>query len=202
MTAKYLINRYYGRGPDRSYWVGCSDGGRQGMVMSQKFPAFFDGIVAGDPVYEHEALGLSESNGVEAILNVYLSNPALTPPGPTRSHRLRRSRPDRICIRRSHPAIRHCSRPLCCSPAMRWTASPTASSITAGVSCEVQSGHRYVYRLCGRIGPANTTYRYNVPVQRPRPACRLRKSRPLKQINRGTADKQRGGDAWHRRRGG
>ena len=51
--------------------------------MSQNFPSFFDGIVAGDPIYDQEAIGLSEINGVEAILNIYLSNPALTPPGPT-----------------------------------------------------------------------------------------------------------------------
>ena len=25
LTAKYLINQYYGTGPTRSYWVGCSD---------------------------------------------------------------------------------------------------------------------------------------------------------------------------------
>lgn len=83
LNAKYLINQYYGDGPNRSYWVGCSNGGRQGMVMSQKFPSFFDGIVAGDPTYQHEAATLSEMNGVQAILNVYLSNPELTPPGPT-----------------------------------------------------------------------------------------------------------------------
>ena len=44
LDAKYLINQYYGTGPSRSYWVGCSTGGRQGMVMSQNFPSFFDGI--------------------------------------------------------------------------------------------------------------------------------------------------------------
>jgi feruloyl esterase len=83
LIAKYLINQYYGDGPTRSYWVGCSNGGRQGMVMSQHFPQFFDGIVAGDPTYQHEAATLSQINGVQAILGVYLSNPALTPPGPT-----------------------------------------------------------------------------------------------------------------------
>ncbi len=65
LTAKYLINQYYGNGPNHSYWVGCSTGGRQGMVMSQNFPSFFDGIVAGDPVYDQEAIGMSETNGVE-----------------------------------------------------------------------------------------------------------------------------------------
>src|SRR5262249_38991201 len=64
MIAKYLIAEYYGDGPDRSYWVGCSTGGRQGMVMSQKFPQYFDGIVAGDPVYDIEKLTLSELYGV------------------------------------------------------------------------------------------------------------------------------------------
>jgi feruloyl esterase len=83
LTAKYIVNQYYGDGPDRSYWVGCSTGGRQGMVMSQNFPSFFDGIVAGDPVYDQQALALSEVYGIEQILNVYLSNSALTPPGPT-----------------------------------------------------------------------------------------------------------------------
>ena len=38
LTAKYLIDAYYGEGPKRSYWVGCSTGGRQGMVMSQTVP--------------------------------------------------------------------------------------------------------------------------------------------------------------------
>ena len=79
LIAKYLINQYYGDGPNHSYWVGCSTGGRQGMVMSQNFPMFFDGIVAGDPVYDQEAIGLSETNGVESILNVYKNNPSLPP---------------------------------------------------------------------------------------------------------------------------
>jgi hypothetical protein len=77
LTAKYLINQYYGSGPSRSYWVGCSTGGRQGMVMLQNFPSFFDGIVAGDPVYDQQAIGLSEAYGNEQILNVYNSNPSL-----------------------------------------------------------------------------------------------------------------------------
>src|SRR5262249_10345378 len=69
----------YGDGPHRSYWVGCSTGGRQGMVMSQNFPSFFDGIIAGDPVYDQQALGLSETYGVEQILNVYNSNASFPP---------------------------------------------------------------------------------------------------------------------------
>jgi Tannase and feruloyl esterase len=79
LVAKYLVNQFYGDGPHRSYWVGCSTGGRQGMAMSQNFPMFFDGIIAGDPVYDQQALGLSETYGVEAILNVYNNNASLPP---------------------------------------------------------------------------------------------------------------------------
>ena len=41
-----LIQARYGRGPDKSYFVGCSGGGRQGMMFSQRFPGYFDGIVS------------------------------------------------------------------------------------------------------------------------------------------------------------
>jgi feruloyl esterase len=66
-TAKFLIDAFYGQSPDRSYFVGCSTGGRQGMVFSQNFPDYFDGIVAGDPVFDLEAIALTEAWGVQAI---------------------------------------------------------------------------------------------------------------------------------------
>src|ERR1700722_15988124 len=80
ITAKYLINEYYGIGADHSYWVGCSEGGRQGMVMSEIFPSFFDGIVAGDPVYDVQAVNLSEIWSVQQIRNAYLAQVPPLPP--------------------------------------------------------------------------------------------------------------------------
>jgi Tannase and feruloyl esterase len=47
--AKALIARHYGRVPERSYYVGCSEGGREAMMMSQRFPSYFDGILACAP---------------------------------------------------------------------------------------------------------------------------------------------------------
>jgi len=66
-TAKFLIDAYYGHEPDHSYFVGCSTGGRQGMVFSQNFPDYYDGIVAGAPVYDLEAIALTEDWGVQAM---------------------------------------------------------------------------------------------------------------------------------------
>jgi feruloyl esterase len=51
-TAKALIRTYYGRPPERSYYAGCSEGGREAMMMSQRFPTYFDGILACAPGFQ------------------------------------------------------------------------------------------------------------------------------------------------------
>ena len=49
VVAKQIIETYYGRPPSRSYYVGCSTGGREAMLMTQRYPLYFDGVVAGAP---------------------------------------------------------------------------------------------------------------------------------------------------------
>lgn len=49
VTSKQIIAGYYHAGPQFSYWNGCSAGGRQAMQEAQRFPADFDGIIAGAP---------------------------------------------------------------------------------------------------------------------------------------------------------
>jgi feruloyl esterase len=49
VLAKQIIAQHYGKPPDRSYFTGCSTGGREGMVMAQRYPTYFDGIVSGAP---------------------------------------------------------------------------------------------------------------------------------------------------------
>ena len=49
VKAKAIIAAYYGDGPKRAYWNGCSSGGKQGLKEAQRFPADYDGIIAGAP---------------------------------------------------------------------------------------------------------------------------------------------------------
>jgi hypothetical protein len=48
--ARAVITKYYGRPATHTYFDGCSTGGRQGLMLAQRYPTDFDGILAGAPV--------------------------------------------------------------------------------------------------------------------------------------------------------
>ncbi len=48
-VAKQIIAQFYAKAAAYSYFVGCSTGGREGMILSQRYPTVFNGIVSGDP---------------------------------------------------------------------------------------------------------------------------------------------------------
>jgi feruloyl esterase len=48
--SKALIQLLTGSAPSKSYFVGCSDGGREGLQEAQRYPEDFDGIIVGSPV--------------------------------------------------------------------------------------------------------------------------------------------------------
>lgn len=48
-AAKALSQAFYGEPVAHAYFEGCSNGGRQAMMMAQNYPELFDGIVAGAP---------------------------------------------------------------------------------------------------------------------------------------------------------
>jgi feruloyl esterase len=49
VVGKAITNRFYERQHGKSYYLGCSTGGRQGLRSAQSFPEDFDGILAGAP---------------------------------------------------------------------------------------------------------------------------------------------------------
>ncbi len=55
VTGKAIAGRYYEKAPHKSYFMGCSQGGRQAMVEAQRFPWDFDGIIAGAPALNYTA---------------------------------------------------------------------------------------------------------------------------------------------------
>lgn len=55
VAGKRITEAYYGSKPARSYFQGCSTGGRQALILAQRFPDDFDGIVAGAPVLNFSA---------------------------------------------------------------------------------------------------------------------------------------------------
>lgn len=57
---KTLIAKFYGRAARFSYFVGCSNGGREAMMAAQRFPTAFDGVVAGDPGFNLSAAAIAE----------------------------------------------------------------------------------------------------------------------------------------------
>ena len=51
-TAKTIMRAYYQQPPNKSYFEGCSEGGRQGMILAQRFPDDFDGLALGSGVID------------------------------------------------------------------------------------------------------------------------------------------------------
>lgn len=50
-AAKAVLTAYSGRPPERTYFEGCSNGGREALLAAQRFPEEFDGVVAGNPAH-------------------------------------------------------------------------------------------------------------------------------------------------------
>lgn len=70
-TARALFERFYGQRPQRSYFLGCGSGGRQGMMFTQRFPDLYDGVLAVSPsMRESQGAAIGAAWMVQRLLEV------------------------------------------------------------------------------------------------------------------------------------
>jgi len=68
VLAKAIIAGHYLTAAKHSYWNGCSTGGRQGLMEAQRFPADFDGIIAGAPANPRSAVNALQLSFTQVLL--------------------------------------------------------------------------------------------------------------------------------------
>ncbi len=59
--AKQLIQQMYQAAPRHSYFMGCSNGGREAMMAAMRYPLEFDGVVAGNPGFRLSRAAMGEA---------------------------------------------------------------------------------------------------------------------------------------------
>ena len=67
--AKQLIAQHYGKQAAFSYFSGCSTGGREGMILSQRYPTVFNGIISGDPAMRTGLSNLAIGRWIPIVFN-------------------------------------------------------------------------------------------------------------------------------------
>jgi feruloyl esterase len=67
--AKQIVATYYGKPAAWSYFAGCSTGGREGMVLSQRYPTAFNGIIVGDPAMRTGLSSLAIAGWIPTAFN-------------------------------------------------------------------------------------------------------------------------------------
>ena len=73
-VSKAIAHLYYGQAVARSYFMGCSRGGGQALMAAQRYPADFDGIIAGAPAYNWTGIA---AHGVQIQREMYPDPAAL-----------------------------------------------------------------------------------------------------------------------------
>ncbi|CAM2187529.1 Feruloyl esterase [Paraburkholderia sacchari] len=67
VAAQKMLEATYKRAPDRSYYEGCSNGGREGLMAAQRNPDLFDGVIARAPAYNWAAFMGEFNRNAKAI---------------------------------------------------------------------------------------------------------------------------------------
>jgi feruloyl esterase len=123
VAGKRIVAVHYGRTPHHSYFVGCSNGGRQALQAAERFPADFDGIVA----------GCAAGAGTRAVAQVAWMHAALraTP----------ESMPSKEQVAALHSAVLAACGPTDTGPAGEaWLADPSTCAFDPGALACAGSG--------------------------------------------------------------
>ena len=74
LKAKAITEAFYAKAPERSYFIGCSSGGYEGLMEAQRFPDDYDGIVAGMPANNWTRLMAGDFDATLAVFKEGVNN--------------------------------------------------------------------------------------------------------------------------------
>ena len=76
-AALVIVDQAYGRRPDRIYFAGESAGGREALIVAQKFPDDYDGVIATSPVLSWYYIHLADNNIRDKLIQGWLDTAAI-----------------------------------------------------------------------------------------------------------------------------
>ncbi|WP_165313681.1 tannase/feruloyl esterase family alpha/beta hydrolase [Vibrio ziniensis] len=73
-AAKTLVNHYYNKEPFYSYFMGCSNGGREAMIAAQRYPNEYNGVIAANPGFHLSRAAISEVWDTRTLMSIAPKN--------------------------------------------------------------------------------------------------------------------------------
>jgi pimeloyl-ACP methyl ester carboxylesterase len=78
-VARKIISSYYGHAIKYSYFQGCSNGGREGLMAAERYPEYFDGVIAGAPAFNLTHAAIAEAWNTVELASIAPKKPDGTP---------------------------------------------------------------------------------------------------------------------------
>jgi hypothetical protein len=69
-VARKVIAEFYGRPIQHSYFRGCSNGGREGLIAAERYPDYFDGVIAGSPAFNLTNAAIAEAWNTDQLASI------------------------------------------------------------------------------------------------------------------------------------
>ncbi len=74
-VARKVIAQFYGREVQHSYFRGCSNGGREALIAAERYPEYFDGVIAGSPAFNLTNAAMAEAWNTDQLASIAPRNP-------------------------------------------------------------------------------------------------------------------------------